>query len=123
MRKGTQGEGLVFYGPEEATIAYNEKKVDIHAPIKVYVNDIDKEGNPVKKMVETSVGRLMVNEFVPEEVGYINEVLGKKALRDIIGKVIKLVVLPVRLSSWMISRIWVIIWLSKVVCPSTWLTF
>ncbi len=89
MRKGTQGEGLVFYGPEEATIAYNEKKVDIHAPIKVYVNDIDKEGNPVRKMVETSVGRLMVNEFVPEEVGYINEVLGKKALRDIIGKVIK----------------------------------
>ena len=89
MRKRTQGEGLVFYGPEEATIAYNEKKVDIHAPIKVYVNDIDKEGNPVKKMVETSVGRLMVNEFVPEEVGYINEVLGKKALRDIIGKVIK----------------------------------
>ena len=63
--------------------------MDIHAPIKVYVNDIDKEGNPVKKMVETSVGRLMVNEFVPEEVGYINEVLGKKALRDIIGKVIK----------------------------------
>ena len=53
---------------------------------KVYVNDIDEEGNPVKKMVETSVGRLMVNEFVPEEVGYINEVLGKKALRDIIGK-------------------------------------
>ena len=53
------------------------------------MNDIDKEGNPVKKMVETSVGRLMVNEFVPEEVGYINEVLGKKALRDIIGKVIK----------------------------------
>ena len=89
MRKGTLGEGLVFYGPEEATIAYNEKKVDIHAPIKVYVDDRDKEGNAVKKMVETSVGRLMVNEYVPEEVGYINEVLGKKALRDIIGKVIK----------------------------------
>ncbi|MBR5296737.1 MAG: DNA-directed RNA polymerase subunit beta' [Parabacteroides sp.] len=89
MRKGTLGEGLVFYGPEEATIAYNEKKVDIHAPIKVYVNDVDKEGNPIKHMVETSVGRLMVNEYVPKEVGYINEVLGKKALRDIIGKVIK----------------------------------
>ena len=89
LRKGTQGEGLMFYGPEEATIAYNEKKVDIHAPIKVYVDDIDAEGNTVKKMVETSVGRLMVNEYVPSEVGYINEVLGKKALRDIIGKVIK----------------------------------
>ena len=89
LRKGTQGEGLVFYGPEEATIAYNEKKLDIHAPIKVYVDDLDENGNLVKKMVETSVGRLMVNEFVPKEVGYLNEVLGKKALRDIIGKVIK----------------------------------
>ena len=89
IRKNTLGEGLVFYGQEEATIAYNEKKVDIHAPIKVYVDDIDGEGNPVKKQVETSVGRLMVNEFVPAEVGYINEVLGKKSLRDIIGKVIK----------------------------------
>ena len=89
LRKGTLGEGLVFYGPEEATIAYNEKKVDIHAPIKVYVNDVDEKGNKVKRMVETSVGRLMVNEYVPDEVGYINEVLGKKALRDIIGNVIK----------------------------------
>ncbi|MBR2497609.1 MAG: DNA-directed RNA polymerase subunit beta', partial [Parabacteroides sp.] len=70
MRAGTLGEGLVFYGPEEATIAYNEKKVDIHAKIKVYVDDIDKEGNPIKNMVETSVGRLMVNEYVPKEVGY-----------------------------------------------------
>ena len=89
LRKGTQGEGLVFYGPEEATIAYNEKKLDIHAPIKVYVDDLDENGNIVKKMIETSVGRLMVNEFVPKEVGYLNEVLGKKALRDVIGKVIK----------------------------------
>ena len=89
LRKGTRGEGLIFYGPEEARIAYNEKKLDIHAPIKVYVNDRDAEGNPVRHMVETSVGRLMVNEFVPEEVGYVNEVWGKKALRDIIGNVIK----------------------------------
>ena len=89
LRKGTKGEGLVFYGPEEATIAYNEGKLDIHAPVKVYVEDLDESGQLVKKMVETSVGRLMVNEFVPKEVGYLNEVLGKKALRDIIGKVIK----------------------------------
>ena len=88
-RDGAQGENLVFYGPEEATIAYNEKKLDIHAKIKVYVDDLDENGNLVKKMVETSVGRLMVNEFVPKEVGFLNEVLGKKALRDIIGKVIK----------------------------------
>ncbi len=89
LRKGTKGEGLVFYGPEEATIAYNEGKLDIHASVKVYVEDLDENGQLVKKMVETSVGRLMVNEFVPKEVGYLNEVLGKKALRDIIGKVIK----------------------------------
>ena len=89
LRKGTQGEGLTFYGPEEATIAYNEKKLDIHAPIHVYVEDLDENGNLVKTMVETSVGRLMVNEFVPKEIGYVNEVLGKKSLRDIIGRVIK----------------------------------
>ena len=89
LRKGALGEGLTFYGREEATIAYNEKRVEIHAPIKVYADDVDENGNIAPRMVETSVGRLMVNEFVPKEVGYINEVLGKKALRDIIGKVIK----------------------------------
>ena len=80
LRKGTQGEGLTFYGPEEATIAYNEKKLDIHAPIHVYVEDLDANGNLVKTMVETSVGRLMVNEFVPKEIGYVNEVLGNQGL-------------------------------------------
>lgn len=89
LRKGAKGEGLKFYGPEEAIIAYNEGKVDIHAPIKIYVDDI-KEGQPVNHMIETSVGRVMVNEFVPKEVGYINEELSKKSLRDIIGKVIKI---------------------------------
>jgi DNA-directed RNA polymerase subunit beta' len=84
-----KGEGFTFYGQEEATIAYNEGKVAIHAPIKVYVDDLDQQGNKVRRIIETSVGRLMVNEIVPEEVGFINEILGKKALRDIIGKVIK----------------------------------
>ncbi|MDR0865670.1 MAG: DNA-directed RNA polymerase subunit beta' [Candidatus Symbiothrix sp.] len=89
LRKGAKGSGLRFYGPEEAVIAYNEGKVDIHAPIKIYVDDIDKNGNPINHMIETSVGRVMVNEFVPREVGYIDEELSKKSLRDIIGKVIK----------------------------------
>ena len=89
LRPKAQGEGLIFYGPEEATIAYNEKKVSIHATIKVYVNDVDSDGNAVNRMVETSVGRLMVNEFVPAEVGYVNELLTKKSLRDIIGMIIK----------------------------------
>ncbi|GHV50081.1 DNA-directed RNA polymerase subunit beta' [Bacteroidia bacterium] len=89
LRPGAKGEGLTFYGTEEATIAYNEGKVDIHAPVKVIVDTLDGAGNPVKAMLETSVGRVMVNEYVPQEVGFINEVLGKKALRDIIGEVIK----------------------------------
>lgn len=90
IRPEAKGEGLVFYGPEEAIIAYNEKKVDAHAKVKVYVNDLDEKGQPVKKMLETSVGRVIVNEFTPSEVGFINEVLSKKSLRDIIGRVIKL---------------------------------
>ncbi|MCL1937757.1 MAG: DNA-directed RNA polymerase subunit beta' [Candidatus Azobacteroides sp.] len=89
LRKGARGEGLRFYGSEEAIIAYNEGKVDIHAPVKVYVDDVDKDGRSIQQMVETSVGRVMVNEYVPKEVGFINEELSKKSLRDIIGKVIK----------------------------------
>ncbi|MDR0427842.1 MAG: DNA-directed RNA polymerase subunit beta', partial [Dysgonamonadaceae bacterium] len=89
LRKGAKGSELKFYGPEEAVIAYNEGKVDIHAPIQIYVADVDKEGNPINHNIETSVGRVMVNEFVPKEVGYVNEELSKKSLRDIIGRVIK----------------------------------
>jgi DNA-directed RNA polymerase subunit beta' len=88
LRKGAKGEGLKFYGPEEAIIAYNEGKVDIHAPIWIYADDMQ-DGEPINHMIETSVGRVMVNEFVPKEVGFLNEILSKKSLRDIIGKVIK----------------------------------
>ncbi|MFV0467349.1 MAG: DNA-directed RNA polymerase subunit beta' [Dysgonomonas sp.] len=90
IRPMALGEGLTFYGPEEAIIAYNEKKVDIHALIKVYVRDLDEDGNIVNVMKETSVGRVLVNQHTPIEVNYINEVLSKKSLRDIIGNVIKL---------------------------------
>ena len=90
IRPGLKGEGMVFYGPEEATIALNEGKLDLHAIIKVYVDNVRENGNLVEKIIETSVGRLMVNEYIPKEVGFINEVLGKKALRDIISEVIKI---------------------------------
>ncbi|OJU38036.1 MAG: DNA-directed RNA polymerase subunit beta', partial [Bacteroidales bacterium 45-6] len=90
IRPEAQGEGLIFYGPEEAIIAYNEKKVDVHALIKVYVRDLDENGETVQKLTETTVGRVIVNQFTPAEVGFINEVLSKKSLRDIIGRVIKL---------------------------------
>ena len=87
LRAGAKGEGLTFYGPEEALIAYNEGKVDIHAPVKVIVKDVDENGNIVDVMRETSVGR--VNEIVPPEAGYINTIISKKSLRDIISDVIK----------------------------------
>ena len=84
-----KGEGLTFYGPEEALIAYNEGKVDIHAVVKVMVNDVDEQGSPITHLVETSVGRVIVNELVPDEVGYINYIISKKTLRDLISDVIK----------------------------------
>ena len=89
LRTGAKGEGLTFYGPEEALIAYNEGKVDIHAPVKVIVKDVDENGNIVDVMRETSVGRVIVNEIVPPEAGYINTIISKKSLRDIISDVIK----------------------------------
>ncbi len=83
-----KGEGMRFYSPEEVIIAHNEKRLDLHAIIKVKTDDLE-DGQIVKKIIETTCGRVMFNEFVPKEVGYINEVLTKKSLRDIIGKVLK----------------------------------
>ncbi len=90
LRKGDKGEGLKFYGPEEAEIAYNEGRVTLHAPVSVVVEDVDADGNPITHLVEnTSVGRVLVNQYVPKEIGYVNEILSKKSLRTIISKVIK----------------------------------
>jgi DNA-directed RNA polymerase subunit beta' len=90
LRTGDKGEGTVFYGPEEATIAYNEGKVTLHAPVTVMVDDVDADGNPITHLVkDTSVGRVLVNQFVPKEIGYVNEILSKKSLRNIISRVIK----------------------------------
>ncbi|MDO4171284.1 MAG: DNA-directed RNA polymerase subunit beta' [Prevotellaceae bacterium] len=90
MRPGAKGEGLTFYGPEEAIIAYNEKRCDLHAPVKVVVDDIV-DGERQKRMVETSVGRVIVNGLVPDEMGYVNTIISKKSLRDIIQNVINVV--------------------------------
>jgi len=90
LRKGDKGEGSVLYGPEEAEIAYNEGKVTLHAPVTIMVDDIDENGNPCKVLKkETSVGRILFNQYVPKEIGYVNEIISKKSLRTIIGKVIK----------------------------------
>ncbi len=88
IRPGAKGEGLTFYGPEEAIIAHNEGKCDLHAQVKVMVDDIV-DGKPCKHMVETSVGRVIVNGIIPKEVGYVNRIISKKSLRDIIADVIK----------------------------------
>ena len=95
LRSGDKGEGLKFYGPEEAEIAYNEGRVTLHAPVSVVVDDIDEQGNPCKRLIEnTSVGRVLVNQYVPKEIGYVNEILSKKSLRTIISRVIKYCGIP-----------------------------
>ena len=91
LRPGAKGSGLTFYGAEEAIIAFNERRVDVHAPVKVMVDDVDEEGNIYKHLGETSVGRVIVNEIIPVEVGYVNTIISKKSLRDIISRVIKTV--------------------------------
>ncbi len=88
IRPGAKGEGLTFYGPEEAIIAHNEGKCDLHAQVKVMVDDIV-DGKAERHMVETSVGRVIVNGIIPKEVGFVNKIISKKSLRDIIAAVIK----------------------------------
>ena len=86
--KGAKGEGLAFYSDEEVKIAFNEGRVDLHAYIKVRAQIKNDKGELETKLIETSVGRVLFNEFVPEEVGFIDTLLTKKALRDIIGEVL-----------------------------------
>ena len=90
LRPGAKGEGLKFYGPEEAIIAHNEGRCDLHAKINCVVDDLI-DGKPVRHMVATSVGRVIVNQIIPDEVGFFNDIISKKTLRSIISDVIKAV--------------------------------
>ena len=89
-----KGEGLTFYSSDEVNIAYNENKVDLNASIKVRVNDLNESNQIQPKIIETTVGRVLFNEVVPEKVGFINQVLNKKSLRGIIGNILKLTSIP-----------------------------
>jgi DNA-directed RNA polymerase subunit beta' len=89
-----KGQGLTFYSAEEVNIAYNEQKVDLNAQIKVRAKDFNEAGELVYQIIETTVGRVLFNENVPEVAGYINEVLTKKSLRDIIGDILKATSVP-----------------------------
>lgn len=84
-----KGEGKVFYSAEEVVIALNEKRVDLHAQIKIKVNNALDGEKLVTKIIDTTVGRVIFNQVVPFEAGYINELLTKKSLRDIIGMILK----------------------------------
>ena len=88
------GEGLVFYSPEEVIIAYNEKRVELNAKIRVRTEDYNSDGTLETQLIETTVGRVLFNEKVPKEAGYINEVLTKKSLRDIIHDILKATSVP-----------------------------
>ncbi|MDT0642989.1 DNA-directed RNA polymerase subunit beta' [Zunongwangia sp. F363] len=99
LKKSTEeepvtGEDLTFYSAEEVIIAYNQKKVDLNASIKIRAKDFNDAGELVYQIIETTVGRVLFNETVPEKAGFINEVLTKKSLRDIIGNILKITSVP-----------------------------
>ena len=89
-----KGEGLTFYSPEEVVIAYNERCVALNASIKVRTKDLNEAGELEYKVLDTTVGRVLFNSVVPEKAGYVNSVLNKKALRDIIGRILSLTDVP-----------------------------
>jgi DNA-directed RNA polymerase subunit beta' len=90
-----KGEGKTFYSAEEVIIAYNEKVIDLHANIKVKADFRNPDGSLTNKLIETTVGRVIFNQHVPKTVGYINALLTKKALREIIGDIIKWTSVPI----------------------------
>jgi DNA-directed RNA polymerase subunit beta' len=89
-----KGEGLTFYSAEEVVIAYNQKMVDLNAIIKIRAKDYNEGGHLVNQIIETTVGRVLFNQAVPEKAGFVNEVLTKKSLRDIIGNILKVTSVP-----------------------------
>ncbi len=90
-RKGEMGEGKTYFGPEEVIIAYNEGKLSKHAIIKVRVKVKDKKtGEIARKTLETVTGRVVFNQVMPEEVGFVDELLTKKKLQGIIADVYKI---------------------------------
>ena len=89
-----KGEGLIFYSVEEVHIAYNEKQVDLNAIIKIRTKTFNEEEELVFKIIDTTVGRVLFNEVVPEKAGFFNEVLTKKNLREIISQILKLTSVP-----------------------------
>jgi DNA-directed RNA polymerase subunit beta' len=89
-----KGEGKAFYSADEVIIAYNEKQVDLHAPIKVKVNVRNADATLTNKLIDTTVGRVIFNQHVPKEVGYVNALLTKKSLREIIGDILKWTSVP-----------------------------
>ncbi len=89
-----KGEGKAFYSSEEVIIAYNEGKIDLHAWIKVKANVLTESGQLEKKLIETTVGRVLFNQHVPAEVGFVNALLTKKNLREIIGDIINITNVP-----------------------------
>ena len=89
-----KGQGKAFYSLDEVVIAYNENQVDLHANIKVRANVRENNGTIVKKLIDTTVGRVLFNQHVPAAVGYVNALLTKKSLREIIGDIIKITDVP-----------------------------
>jgi DNA-directed RNA polymerase subunit beta' len=98
-RKSTEenkvlGEGLTFYSADEVNIAFNEGKVDLNAMVKIRTKDFNDDGELVHQIIDTTVGRILFNQHVPEKAGYINQVLTKKSLRGIIGNILKVTSVP-----------------------------
>lgn len=89
-----KGEGLTFYSDEEVVIAFNEGRLDLNAGIKVRAKDFNEEGELVYQIIPTTTGRVLFNMMVPEQAGYINDVLNKKSLRDIIGGILAVTDVP-----------------------------
>ena len=88
-----RGEGKAFYNLDEVIIAYNEDKIDLHANIRVKTN-VRENGVLVNKLIETTVGRVLFNQHTPKAVGFVNQLLTKKSLREIIGDIIKITDVP-----------------------------
>ena len=119
LRPGDKGEGYILW-TRRGSDCIQRRPRHAHAPIKILVDDIDENGNPIRHIVEnTSVGRVLVNQYVPKEIGYLNKILSKKSPATSSLSSSRSAVSPARHSSSTTSRTSATTWHSAAVCPST----
>ncbi|MCX6813333.1 MAG: DNA-directed RNA polymerase subunit beta' [Candidatus Azambacteria bacterium] len=87
VKGGLKGEGKIFANEQDVILAYQFGEIDLQAKIKTRIKKTEVRDQKAEGLIETSVGRVLLNQALPEDFEFINEVLRSKDIRNTIGKI------------------------------------